>query len=1187
MSDGESKVAVTMVRGAPATRYEGGTAGKVLQLAAGDEVTVHEEQSGAGAPAPATSFRIEHLLSTTSSGQACVYLVRDPAGAAFALKVYFAERDAKVRPSEQLLARYAALKHPNLVSVRAHGYGADGIEGAYDWELLELLEPLPKPADPESGEIWVENVLAPALSSAVNALVSANLVHCDIKPANLMQRPSTGEIVLVDIGSLKGVNSETKESVTTLVATTSAYAAPELLRKHVNEKTDAFSIGMTLYELARPGSLSSPRDKEVVARISRGQPVLDQLGSAPRLCDLVNGLTRGDLTARWGCEEFRQWVSGKQVVAPAPEITLPVIKWRKQQISTVPALLQVMADEAAFWSMCEDEGDLPHTLRQWVHTLHDETVGAALSRLVKRCLADGEPALGVTAIRRVLVPDGPFSVKGRQFGGTPAGAVDAIRAAGAVPADVEVALRLWGHTEKAGPGARVLFRLVLARGAEGSRVELHTGRLASLKGWEGAKLLRQLREVVGPISREETAAAARTVLSLVPVGTSASGWEHDLALAALLNPNGAEYPATWKVWEAACAFAGGAIVAGEFVLNSDVRALAPETIRSILDWEPGKRWLERLCPEVEQLDDEEEAVQAILWASGRRWLVYDGGVLRQRSDLALVAPSNSMTRWISQDRSHSSRLLAWVAAIEPELNEVLPAPDERLAANRLLWRLGATACATIGIVVYLEESLQQFPLCDALELLQDKSVRAWLAWRSEQWTVALADSDTNLASHLVLWALGESGVQLSTRTITALDLSVRLSAAESLELIRSRTGREWLRRSGVELTDDDYVELHRVAWLSGSTWLCVSSLGSGMTVIAREAFKVAPLDTVEKLWTNWNLLARHWLIWASRRGGARSSVPSSWKGDLSSQYPVTPLSQECRKDLDNARTLTSLANTLDGNVFLTATKGNVSWRHTRRPTLREMADSQSYLEMYGRFLGSSGKMKELANQLSNIPESETVGVTPPRWFLSASRLRESDIYEITEWRHRQDYRSFPLGLEEINRAGPMWGATNFLIALGIVGVASGAFFDFYATYYLLQRGLSNWDASCLLAVLILSIVGVTYFSYSVFYKRVSLDDIAFFGLLGRVPLMFGSWIADGWSLRDVPDDGMKYLVFSFLTWLACALYNLGETWLREQARSRTKRAMELAGRLADEIRPWVEVPGDFDQQRKWWPLDDG
>lgn len=665
MSDGESKAAVTMVRGAPATRYEGGTAGKVLQLSAGDEVTVHEEQAEAGGAAPATSFRVEHLLSTTSSGQACVYLVRDPAGAAFALKVYHGERDAKVRPSEELLARYAALKHPNLVSVRAHGYGADGIQQAYDWELLELLAPLRFPLEDGPRDAWLEQRLAPALGLAAEALLSADLVHCDIKPANVMQRPSTGEIVLVDIGSLKGVNAETKESVTTLVATTSAYAAPELLRKHVNDKTDAFSIGMTLLEFAQPGSLSSPRDKEVVARISRGQPVLDRLGSAPRLCDLVNGLTRGDLTARWGCEEFRQWVSGKQVVAPAPEITLPVIKWRKQQISTVPALLQVMADEAAFWSMCEDEGDLPHTLRQWVHTLHDETVGAALSRLVKRCLADGEPALGVTAIRRVLVPDGPFSVKGRQFGGTPAGAVDAIRAAGAVPADVEVALRLWGHDDAEGTAAALLKQLPTAP-ASNARTkqggfELRIGCTAPPAGWEGAKFWLRLRRVVeGPTPETDLALRAREVILAVPVGTPDGPWKEEIEVAATLLPDSPEMPTIWQVWAAARRTVDAVAFGKTVVADDGLADLTPAQIRALWDWQPGKALLQARCPATRDAGESDEGVEAVLWESGRRWLVVGGLVLEQPKQLCEPAVEASVAKWLEGAESRRARLLRWV-----------------------------------------------------------------------------------------------------------------------------------------------------------------------------------------------------------------------------------------------------------------------------------------------------------------------------------------------------------------------------------------------------------------------------------------------------------------------------------------------------------------------------------------------
>ena len=857
MSDGESKAAVTMVRGAPATRYEG-QAPATSRYAMGGIFVPHGPVVLHG-----VAHELGERLQGVATGQAELFGLRDRADVV--LKVYFAGRNPKGRATKEMLERYQAIRSPHLMRLLDFGFGADGLEGQYDWELLELLEPLRSPLEDGPRDAWLEQRLAPALGSAAEALLSAALVHCDIKPANLMQRPSTGEIVLVDIGSVKGVNADTRESVTTLVATTSAYAAPELLRKHVNEKTDAFSIGMTLFEFAQPGSLSSPRDKEVIARISRGQPVLDRLGSAPRLCDLVNGLTRGDLTARWGCEEFRQWVSGKQVVAPTPELSLPTIKWRKQQISTVPALLQVMADEAAFWSMCEDEGDLPYTLRQWVHVLHDDTVGAALSRLVKRCLADGEPALGVTAIRRVLVPDGPFSVKGRQFGGTPAGAVDAIRAAGAVPADVEVALRLWAHAEKTSPGARVLFRLVLARDAEGSRVELHTGRLASLTGWEGAKLLRQVREAVGPIPaakieaaahrvlslvpigseagawrhdlalpallvadeaehpetwdvwhaarsavggavvqgafvldaavrnlspvtlreiwdwepgeywldevcpevaqidyaeeavqailwagaklrrrvqeefgpipRAEIESAARTVLSLVPIGTATGAWQHDLALPALLVPDEADHPETWDVWDAARSAVGGAVVGGKLVLDAAVRDLSPVTLRELWEWEPGEYWLNEVCPEVDGIDDTEEAVQAILWASGRRWLVGDTFEIHVPKELEDVANSSRVTRWLAKDATHAERLVAWATEsglLGREQRKAVGA-EWLLTGNQLLWAAGGRSVSLLGWVLRNPAELAEISPPDRARLLDDSVVLAWLSRLGAPW----------------------------------------------------------------------------------------------------------------------------------------------------------------------------------------------------------------------------------------------------------------------------------------------------------------------------------------------------------------------------------------------------------------------------------------------------------------------
>ena len=690
---------------------------------------------------PVLLHGVAHELGETlhgvATGQAELFGLRDRTDVV--LKVYFAGRNPKARATKEMLERYQAIRSPHLMRLIDFGFGADGLDGEHDWELLERLEEVVAPKDDEARLGWISASVVPAVRAAIDALLSRHLVHCDIKKPNLMARHGTGDLVLVDIGSLKEIDPQNRTSVTTVLSTTTVYAAPELLRHHVNDTTDAFALGMLLLDLVNPALIAPPADKEVVARITENKPVVDVIPTAPRLTDLINGLTRNAVSARWGVGELAIWCSGGTVSKADSARTLPPMRVQGRQITSVDELLSFMQDEQAFWGVCEDEGDLPFTLRQWVNQLHDDEVGAALSRLVKRCLTEGKQEVGLVAMRRVFAPAAPLSVRAREFSGDVAGFVDALGIERSASVEMEVALRLWSHAEQMGAAGRVLRLLDVARDSERgksrSRVELFTGQLQQLKGWAGAILHRQLREEVGPIPAAEIEAAAHRVLSLVPIGTAAGPWQHDLALPALLVPDEAEHPEIWDVWEAARSLVCGAIVAGQFVLDERVRDLSPARLREIWQWEPGESWLDDVCSEVEGIDDIEEAVQAILWASGRRWLVGDTFETHQPKELEDVANSSRVSRWLAKDASHAARMVAWAKAIGMPTHSEGKEPQAAalLTANRLLWAAGSRSVSILGWYLPNPAELAQISPPERARLLDDSVVLAWLSRLGAPW----------------------------------------------------------------------------------------------------------------------------------------------------------------------------------------------------------------------------------------------------------------------------------------------------------------------------------------------------------------------------------------------------------------------------------------------------------------------
>lgn len=97
-----------------------------------------------------------------------------------------------------------------------------------------------------------------ALCAALNYAHSNEIIHCDLKPANVLV-DTAGNIYLTDFGIARY-----SESVTTTLAGagTPAYMAPEQIRgEKVSPATDIYSLGVMLYEMLtgrRPFSGSEP-----------------------------------------------------------------------------------------------------------------------------------------------------------------------------------------------------------------------------------------------------------------------------------------------------------------------------------------------------------------------------------------------------------------------------------------------------------------------------------------------------------------------------------------------------------------------------------------------------------------------------------------------------------------------------------------------------------------------------------------------------------------------------------------------------------------------------------------------------------------------------------------------------------------------------------------------------------------
>ena len=183
-----------------------------------------------------------------------VYMARDPRlKRDIAIKVLRTDNPDTRRRFEREALAVAALNHPNIVTI----YSVEETDGV-PFLTMELVEGTSLTGVIPAGGLPLRDLLPLAISMC-SALVSAHergIVHRDLKPANVMVGRD-GRVKMLDFGLAKALESsqtpddsavETREGQ--LVGTL-AYMSPEqLMADTVDARSDVFSFGLLLYEMA-------------------------------------------------------------------------------------------------------------------------------------------------------------------------------------------------------------------------------------------------------------------------------------------------------------------------------------------------------------------------------------------------------------------------------------------------------------------------------------------------------------------------------------------------------------------------------------------------------------------------------------------------------------------------------------------------------------------------------------------------------------------------------------------------------------------------------------------------------------------------------------------------------------------------------------------------------------------------
>ncbi len=195
--------------------------------------------------------RYRLIARIAAGGMAVVYKAQDTMlSRIVAIKIMresFAE-DPSFQARFQREARAAAnLSHPNVVTV--HDFGLDGDKQYIVMEYVEGsdLKQLIRQGAPFSPQRVLD--VSIQVCAAVGAAHRAGLVHCDVKPQNVIVTPE-GRAKVTDFGIARALSAASASGVTTGVWGTPHYFSPEQASGQVpTPASDVYSIGVIMYEM--------------------------------------------------------------------------------------------------------------------------------------------------------------------------------------------------------------------------------------------------------------------------------------------------------------------------------------------------------------------------------------------------------------------------------------------------------------------------------------------------------------------------------------------------------------------------------------------------------------------------------------------------------------------------------------------------------------------------------------------------------------------------------------------------------------------------------------------------------------------------------------------------------------------------------------------------------------------------
>lgn len=149
--------------------------------------------------------------------------------------------------------------------------------------------------------------IARQLNEALHSIHQAGIIHRDIKPENIFM--IDGQVKLGDFGIAKNA-APGRSNITVHILGTEGYAAPEASRYIFSEKSDYYSLGVTLASLFEGHYIFESLDYEMLAWAQENErlPLKRVDPNREQLENLLNGLCRINAKQRFGYEDVKRWL---------------------------------------------------------------------------------------------------------------------------------------------------------------------------------------------------------------------------------------------------------------------------------------------------------------------------------------------------------------------------------------------------------------------------------------------------------------------------------------------------------------------------------------------------------------------------------------------------------------------------------------------------------------------------------------------------------------------------------------------------------------------------------------------------------------------------------------------------------------------------------------------------------------